>query len=476
MSKVSPPRWLVPVAGSLVFVALSAGAFYLYLSSKEREHYSTFETFLTAEATAEYQALSLLDRLSVAESTVGIVDELEKTSWSYSIEELRDSGDNSHQFAFALDLGPGSVRGCTFPSPSPTSGTCDRGGSLNATPWAPTQAIGGLFDVQLGSDPYVETRSTAPLALGSQGDYDVRARARVDKADVSLTDARVLVPNPISEGHQPIRIEDLALSSASFIRAREDYDFEISYPMPALLEPMYGNSKLTVVHLRGAIEADLRNGKAGFRAEGKLMVMNHEVGHAALEYFPGNHTSLWVPILSLPLPLPGVCFDVRDALFEYDFQEKRLRLGGGMEVETAHSLTCSSAAREKMGMVTRKFIVEGLEQIRSTFDIPQTIHTRGHIVVDFDDAILCGDATINGVSVLHAMVAGRDRDFYMSAPKQFRTKDFDGGYWDMLRLGKDMYSADWSFPDSTPWSCWSGDEGPRTDLFGTILPETVYQD
>lgn len=474
MSDSSLPRWPVLVGLVLVTVLSGTGAYYLYLTQQERELYSRFAAFLTPTAQDEYRELGLWSRLQLAKTTVGIVEELEETDWSFTIDELRGFDSESPEFAFALDLGPGSVRGCTFSTP-PYSGTCNRGGSINATPWAPAQSIDAIFDVQLGPNPHVETRSRAHLALGTQGGYAVEAQARIDNADVSLQDARVLVPNPVTDGHQSVRIEDIALGTATFLRAREDYLFDISHPMPVLLEPMFDSSRLIMVRFAGAIEADLRDGKPGFRAEGQLIVMNHEVGHAAFEYFPDHHTSLWVPRLSLPLPVPGVCFDVRDALIEYDFEEERLRLGGGLEIETAESLACTSAG-EEMGMITRTVVVTGLDEIRRTFNLPRTIHTRGHVVFDLDDSILCADATVNNVSLLHAALAGHDRDFYMWAPKDFRTKELDGGLWSTARLAKDMYSAVWSFPKSAPWSCWSGDDGPKTDLFATILPETNYSE
>ena len=330
----------------------------------------------------------------------------------------------------------------------------------------------------LDGKPYAASTGRARLTLGAPSDFQFEARVKVDDSDVMLTEAALLVPEPMEPESTlvPVQVANFSPRTTIDLRTVNSQEWKVEYPMPALLSPFFGEAPtLTVFRADAVVEVSLL--QPGYRLEGRLVVLNQEAGAAIVEYRPGDYMSFAVRDLSIPAALPNVCFRIESVLVELETAEKRLRLAGSTRIDTVDSFLCQEGgfARE-MGFFTRQALSFSLSTARTVLDLPETLQTYGHFLMDWDDGILCGDLGVNGQSFLHAAYLGNEQAFQMWAPKGFRAAEVSGdrtlgSTWDVLA---GFWNAEWGFPTLNPRQCWDGDRGPRTDMNLRLLP--VWQE
>lgn len=485
MSKVGKSFSLTLVL-IVLFAGIGIGIFHFKRNQEERRLYAEFESFLSLEADAAYNSLSLSERLATGRLMLPVLRRLQETDWEILVTGLQPALEgedaDASEFVFKLGAGDSALLDCVVSEPySEPAGSCQsfthtlprdfsdgsEGGGL------PTRSQNVPLDLHLGEAKYASSQGKARISLGVDSDFQVEGQVVVDSQDVRVTDAVLLVPNPLRPESEldPVSISDFSPRSTLEIQTVKYDGFDATYDMPAALAPFFANQeKLTVLGAQAAVRVDLL--RAGYHLEGTLVVLNHTVGRGVIEYYPGQYASLYVSDLSIPAALPSVCFKVTSALLELDFSERRLRLAGTTEVETVDSFLCEEGGMTRdMGFLTQFALGLSLSTARSLLSLPETLVANGHLVVDVDDSILCADMAVNGHSLLHAAYLGNAQTFQMWAPKSFSTPDvssdrFLGSAWDLLT---DSWDAEWEFPTSTPLQCWNGDTGPRTDMSGALL-------
>lgn len=473
--------------GILVFfVGIGAGTFWFKRTQEERRLYAEFEPFLSPEADAAYNSLPLSERLATGRLMMPVLRRLQEADWEILVTGLQPvlEGEDAEasEFVFKLGVGDSALLDCVVPEPySEPAGSCQSFTHTLPRDFSdgsedggfPTRAQNVPLDLHLGEAKYASSQGKARISLGVASDFQVEGQVVVDSQDVRVTDAALLIPDPLRPESEldPAAISDFSPRSTLEIRTAKYYGFDATYDMPAALAPFFANeAELTVLRAGAVVRVDLL--RSGYHLEGELEVLNHLVGRGVIEYYPGQHASLYVSDLSIPTALPSICVKVTSALLELDFSESRLRLAGATEIETVHSFLCEEGGITRdMGFLTRVALGLSLSTARSWLSLPETLAANGHLVVDVDDSILCADMAVNGRSLLHAAYLGSAQTFQMWAPKSFSTPDvssdrFLGSAWDLLT---DSWDAEWEFPESTPLRCWNGDTGPRTDMSGALL-------
>ncbi len=331
------------------------------------------------------------------------------------------------------------------------------------------------LDLFLGEHPHAASRGKARLALGAASDVQAEGRITIDPTDVKVTEATLLVPNPLLPKDKLDRVEMQSFSprTALVLQTVARYTYDATYDMPAVLAPFFANArKLIVVRANVAVRVDLL--RPGFHLEGESIVLNQPMGQITIEYYPGQHASVYARNFSIPAAIPSICFNVTSALLEVDFANERLRLAGTSEIKTADSFVCEQGpSAHEMGFWTHTALGFALDTARSWLNLPETVETQGQLVVDLNSSILCADMAVNGRSLFHAAYLGNAKTFQMWAPKGFTTHGVSGdrfisSAWDLV---SDSWSADWSFPESDPRKCWDGDQGPKTDMRFDLLSE-----
>jgi len=459
----------------------SAGITLLAKRSEERELYSQFEANLNPPADAKYNELSLFKRLATARHGLPALQRLRETKWGFSATDLRPSPNEEGVFDFVYRLGVGDSElvDCTVPRPAEElAGSCASfthtlPESLRRGAAARSQNV--PLDLFLGEHPHAASRGKTRLALGVAADIQAEGRVTVDPTDVKVTEATLLVPNPLLPKDKLDRVEMQSFSprTALALLTVARYTYDVTYDMPAVLAPFFDNErKLIVVRANVAVRVDLL--RPGFHLEGESIVLNQPMGQITIEYYPGQHASVYARNFSIPAALPSICFNVTSALLEVDFANERLRLAGTSEIKTADSFVCEKGpSAQEMGFLTHTALGFALNTARSWLSLPETLETKGQLVVDLNSSILCADMAVNGRSLFHAAYLGNAKTFQMWAPKGFTTYGvsgdrFLGSAWDLLSYS---WSADWSFPESDPRKCWDGDQGPKTDMRFDLLSE-----
>ena len=439
---------------------------------EEQEIYRQLASYMTPSAKSKYKQQGLVHRLEIARDALPLISKMRDADWMPTIESLRLHEQNEARFSYDVDLGPGSVKNCLFGSADTSQGSCSSGSYVDGQG---ESSVNTGFRMKFGPDAHVSTVNPALISLGSSRQVKVRGTLRIDKTETKVESPVVLVPDPISPSSKShdVAIQNFTVGDTPVLHSTKNWDFNVTYRMPSLLAPMFdGASLLTVARLEGALQVDLRRKNPGYRAEGRVTILNHEAGHGAVHFYPGDYASLSARQLSLPVPFPGVCFNVGESIAEFDFEEQRLRLGGTMVMQSAESFRCRLRGAD-MGFFTRQALGGMFESARSYLGLPETVVARAHFVADLDDKIVCGNATTNGYSLLHAAFVANQENLYVWAPKRFKTSEvsLEGAISSTFRVGKDFMFSDWSFPRSSDWSCWNGDAGPKTNLFESILEE-----
>lgn len=470
----------------VLFAGIGIGIFQFRRNQEERRHYAEFESFLSLEADAAYNSLPLSERLATGRLMLPVLRRLQKTDWEILATGLQPALEgedtDASEFIFKLGLGDSALLDCVVSEPDlELAGSCHSfthtlprefsDGSEDGK--LPTRSQNAPLDLHLGEAKYASSQGKARISLGVDSDFQVEGQVMVDSQDVRVTDAALLIPNPLRPESEltPVSIGEFSPRSTLEIQTVSYSGFNVTYDMPTALAPFFANQeKLTVLGAQAAVRVDLL--QTGYHLEGTLVVLNHLVGRGVIEYYPGQHASLYLSDLSIPTALPSVCFEIKSALLELDFSESRLRLAGTTEVETVDSFLCKEGGMARdMGFLTHLALSLSLNTARSFLSLPETLVTSGHLVVDVDDSILCADMAVNGHSLLHAAYLGNAQTFQMWAPKGFATPDVSsdrllGSAWDLIA---DSWSAEWEFPEATPLRCWNGDTGPRTDMSGALL-------
>jgi hypothetical protein len=450
--------------------------------SEEREIYSQLKAHLTPAVDAQYNRLSLFKRLATARHALPAIQKLRDASWNFTATDLMpiSSEESASDFVYRLGVGDSELTDCIVPHPSAEpAGSCVsfahtlpkeiRNGAAVRTQNVP-------LDLFLGEHPHASSRGTARLALGVDSDVQVEGQVMIDRTDVQVSAAILLVPNPLLPKEKMDRVKAPSFSprAALVLQTVSRYPYDATYDMPEVLAPFFGEKKtLTVLHSEVAVRVDLL--RPGFHLEGEAIVLNRPVGQVTIEYYPGQHASVYARNFSIPAALTSVCFNVTSALMEVDFAHERLRLAGTSQIKTANSFLCDAGpSAHEMGFFTHTALGLALDTARSQMGLPETLETSGQLVVDLNSSILCADMAVNGRSLLHAAYLGNAKTFQMWAPKGFTTHDvsgdrFLGSAWDLL---SDSWSADWIFPESNSRKCWDGDQGPLTDMRFSLLAES----
>lgn len=456
---------------TIVLTVSLAGLYWIY-RQEERRLLQEISPYLTPSAQRDYERRFLPTRIGMARRAQRVLGNLRKTTWSTTISGFKENEDEPTPI-FELDLGNGQrVWGCTLGSSK--SGSCAAGQYFDAQAKKdPEKQVRQPFVVHLNSDQsYVETLHRVPLMMGASSAVEVRGNLVMNGNRAKVTNAALVIPEP-RPGYRPQEVptDNFIIGQTSILRASRSWAFDVSYDMPPVLAPIFDNDEqLTVLRVEGIVQVDLSSLRAGYRAEGRLTVLNTVFGQASISYYPDDFASIYTQHLSVPMPFPGLCFNLNEALAEIDFKQQRLRLGGSMTMRTAESLTCGRHGQE-MGYFTKNFVTYMLEDVRSTLGLPSTIDARGHFVVDLDDGIVCGDASIYGVSVLHAAYLSREEQLRMWAPRSFSVDEvnLENILSSTVEIGAKLAFADPSFHRTAGWQCWPGDKGPRTD-FESLLP------
>lgn len=469
-------------------VVLVIGAFQLYrlrLEREERQLFFQMEPYFTPEALAAYEALPIRSRLGVARHSLPGLQRLEATPWTVAITGvLGPRGDRPGGLVYALEVGDSSLSGCTL-SPAGEPGSCSE--LDHATPWISAAGepvrnqLRAPFSLHLGAaTPFAESWPGTRLGIDASSEVQVEGTIRVDAEGVLVQSPKVLVPRPFNpEEFDRVSVAPFSPETVLGLRAVEQYTYEMSRPMPALLSPFFGGApRLDVIYAEAALAVDLSRGSPHYRIEGALRILNQNMGWGVVEYVPGQYASAAVLDLSIPTPLSQVCIQLNEGFLEVDLQDKRLRLAGSASVDTAASFTCPySVAGQAMGFFTRTALDTGLDAARGWLGLPEQLASRGHVVLDLDDDIACADLAVNGYSLFHAAYLGNAEMFQMWSPRSFAVDDIRrdrplGSLWD---LGVGAIGGTWSFPQSRPWHCWDGDRGPRMDLQNSILSRWTPQ-
>jgi hypothetical protein len=450
--------------------------------NEEREIYSQLKAYLTPAVDAQYNRLSLFKRLATARHALPAIQKLRDASWNFTATDLIpiSSEESASDFVYRLGVGDSELTDCIVPHPfEEPAGYC-----MSFAHTLPKEIRNGAavrtqnvpLNLSLGEHPHASSRETARLALGVDSDVQVEGQVMIDRNDVQVTDAVLLVPNPLLSKEKMDRVEMPSFSprTAFVLQSVARYTYDVTYDMPAALAPFFDNEpKLVVVRANVAVRVDLL--RPGFHLEGESVILNQPMGQVTIEYYPGQYASLLARNFSIPAALPSVCFKLTSALLEVDFANKRLRLAGNSEVKTVDSFLCEKGpSAHDMGFLTHIALGFSLDTARSLMNLPETLETSGQLVVDLDSSILCADMAVNGRSLLHAAYLGNAKTFQMWAPKGFTTRDvsgdrFLGSAWDLL---SDSWSADWAFPESNSRKCWDGDQGPLTDMRFSLLAES----
>lgn len=479
-----------------VTAVLILGGIVLHRLFVEREeqaiYHQTLQPIFTSEADRQYRELPLSERHATALRALPVVERLRATGWSYSAKALREPVDagEGRDLIFELAVGDSELHDCTVNSLADgKSGSC--GSFTHVLPAAfrqaddggepPTRLQNASLDLYLNAQkPYAASAGKVRLSLGAPADFQFDAQVKVDDEDVHVTQAKLLVPDPKEPGSEivPVEVGDFSPRTALELQSVKSYRWELTFPMPAALAPAFGNAPdLTVVRADAVVEVSLA--QPGYRLEGRLVVLNRKAGAAIVEYHPGDYMAFAVRDLSIPAALPGACFNIDSALFEVDLAEKRLRLMGSSHINTVDSFVCHDEDSEEMSLFTQLALNLSLSAARGLFDLPERLETKGHLVVDWDDSILCGDMSANGRSLLHAAYLGDQQAFQMWAPKSFTAEGVssDSPLLSSFKLLPAWLMAEWGLPESNPSQCWDSDQGPRTDmrlrLLRPLVPETA---
>ncbi len=473
------------VAALILLCLVVVGIVHYQRSTEERRLYAGFSDLLKPEADARYNALSLGARLATARRAKPVADALRRTGWTTFATDLQPAGtdEDAYDFVYQLQVGDSELTGCVVGDPlGDPAGSCH---SFSHTLPAelrdpagdgpPRQTQDVPLELHFGSPAYASSPGKVRLALGTTNGFQAEGQVSVNDQDVRVTQAALLVPDPLHPETEvtPVDIPDFSPRTVLQIQSiQSSYPFPVVYDMPAVLAPFFeeNQGKLALIDGQVAVRIDLLH--PGYHLEGELTVLNHYLGRGIVEFYPGDHASLYLENLSIPAALPAVCFNIKSALVELDFKEERLRLLGTSELDTVDGFLCEEGGvAQDMGIMTRLALEMSLSTARAALGLPEAVSVHGDLVVDVDDSIVCADLAADGHSLLHAAYLGNAKAFQMWAPKSFVTADvsgdrFVGSAWDILT---DSWSADWAFPDSNPLRCWDGDSGPRTDMRFSLL-------
>ncbi len=461
-----------------VLIAIAAIGYALFSPEKadERRLYVALEPHLSAQAKREYRQISdARTRLALTHQALRKLRNLEAQGWQGYGVRLAGTG---AQFRYRLQRGYAELQDCVLQPDYPRAyfPPSERGGSCTgfrfSVPADSAQRLARELSHSGSVDLFFNGRlvavSGAPIAIdvAPPKRIMVEGLAQLDHEDLELSNARLVITDPTTTSEvYALRMADYSARRSRFLKPRDDWDLDLSFPMPSYLRAFYGDAdELVVLRAELPVEVDLSTRGAGLRVAGRIVVLNETMHGAVLNFYPLDHLSLGIERFAVPTPLPVFCFNLGRTLLEFDVVERRLRLIGGVKLNIPDGLLCSRFVdSEQIDWLLKSPFRALFDGARETFELQDGADARVHVVWDLNDDLYCVDVAVNDVSFFNLTYSGTDDRLTMQAPRKFTRTDLSATtlITDLPAILSQLAEAPSSWPESDPNRCWSEDTGPR---------------
>ena len=457
-------RWAILSLALLLAVAALVALWPPSLSAEEETLLERLEMDLPRPVQKRIYGLTQRQRVELLRREVAEVEAVRAVGWSPTVEDLRQVGERP-ELVYRLAIGQSELEDCViFDQEASPGGTCTA--FSTPVPGSPSRKRRQEVRVALRLDGGGSaTAENAVIGLGDSG-AEATGNLRIDSTDVMVEDAQLSVPSfedpSVSAGR--VDLPGFSLQNDGELQSVERVDLRWEQDIPESMRHLFGGAeRVAVLAVRGELRVDLRAAAPLYEVTGEIDLLGEPALEGGLRYSPGQQALVAIDRLSLPGPLRGICLNLEDSVGEIDFAEKRLRLLGGLALESSDGLICRrGSVAGDLDLPSRWLIDQLLGGAWDRLVGDRRLAGHGHAVVDLDDGIVCTDVSVAGTRLLQAAYFDATGRFEMWAPKRFRVELEESSFLEgALSLGRELQTAPWSFPKQEPMRCWPGDPGPR---------------
>lgn len=422
--------------------------------------------FADAPALAKFDRLASAQRAELGRSAMAALERVRRNGWQPRLTDLETgAGGAPVGFVYQLQAGTTVLGGCRAIESGTSAAPCEgfRHARADGSGESLEQPAPVVVDLDAG-EPRAASRGAVPLRLGA-GAARAVGRVRVDAAGVHVSDGALRVPRPSDPAFDDLVPLDGDFSLSAGGRRElwsRAYSFEIAPELPAGLRAAFGASRYVILGVHAALRVDLHERTPVLRAHGELVLLNHTLVNAELEYWPGERLALQLHGVQVPTPLPGVQARLDGAFVEIDVRERSLRLAGQASAGWGVLVPVEDDAGWSAGLghaVAERALAWGA----GALGLPQNASAQGHLFLDWDDGRVCFDFGVQGTSLLHAAYLG-DARLHVWAPVTY-VGDLPDGPLESAGLLVGLAAAPWAprMPVGL-LRCYAEDPGSRSEL------------
>lgn len=428
-----------------------------------------FRGFLSADARAQCDALSLTECNRLAERNLPMLEALSDKRWQPIVTKLLPAGTQNEsptQIAVELRTDTSRLLDCRLqPHPQLPSGECRDGFAIR-----PAQEGTAHFQVVRVEEP-IQIEFDRDFAAFSRESVEVPVaesvkavgRMQFTPQDVRMSAPEFKVPNPLFSGRletiDGFRNVSLVADVDIVSHASATYTLEI---------PLAGLGSLPLGSLEAQTTLDLRSESPLVFLEGKATFLGDEVAAGWIIFIPGEYAALRLRNIALPVQPPLICPNLEDLLLEADLEAGRYRLAAKAVLGPEQSVNCAlpmkalpPVIREPIKAAISTVTKSARESIESDIGLNPQLSAQGQIVLDLEQMVLCANLGLQETSLLNLYYDHERTVLQLAAPRRTEITLSDLLNWP--QLFENLEESPITVYPYNPDQCWTDDPGPRTD-------------